>query len=94
MKLSDTRRIKIREPRGKEVFMALQNLGQKSGGDDDEDSKQHMIFYIMMTSKNGIKARITATAKKGQNIKMKQKEKANTNKGDEKDFTGNFVVRL
>ena len=51
-----------------------------------------MIFYIMMTSKNGIKARLTAVAKKNTN---KAKEKVTTkNEGDEKDFTSNFVVKL
>lgn len=74
--------------------MAIQNLGAKSSGDDEEDTKQHMIFYIMMTSKNGIKARLSTTVKRNNNIKLKQKEKKTTKKDDEKDFTGNFVVRL
>ena len=94
VKLQDARKIKIREPRGKEIFMALPNLGAKPGKDDEEDSKQHMVFYIMMTSKSGIKARLTASATKI-NFKANKKEKVPTKKeGDEKDFTGNFVVRL
>tara|TARA_B110000305_G_C18766222_1_gene327587 strand:+ start:298 stop:459 length:162 start_codon:yes stop_codon:yes gene_type:complete len=53
-----------------------------------------MVFYIMMTSKSGIKARLTASATKI-NFKANKKEKVPTKKeGDEKDFTGNFVVRL